>query len=138
MPLIATPNVDNVNRRQEKGKKLNYKLHKICMQKEILFVFANYLDNVLVWNYAIGRLKIRMEMVGMAFVPACFHVLNSLKLRLLPKNIPRDWRGVLRFLGAYSALLVNAMMIALFACWRLEQNYNEGAMLTTTDYGRRD
>jgi hypothetical protein len=47
-PLIATPNVDNANRRQKKGKKLNYMLCVILMQKGIVFVFANYLDNVLV------------------------------------------------------------------------------------------
>jgi hypothetical protein len=49
--LIATPNVDNANRRQKKGKKLNYKLCVILMQKGILvFVFANYSDAVLVWK----------------------------------------------------------------------------------------
>jgi hypothetical protein len=49
--LIATPNVDNANRRQKKGKKLNYKLRAILMQKGIVvFIFANYLDDVLVWN----------------------------------------------------------------------------------------
>jgi hypothetical protein len=51
-PLIATPNVDIANRRQEKSKKLNYKLHVILMQKGIVFVFANYLDDALVGNYA--------------------------------------------------------------------------------------
>jgi hypothetical protein len=40
-PLIATPNLDNANRRQKKGKKLNYMLHVILMQKGIVFVFAN-------------------------------------------------------------------------------------------------
>jgi hypothetical protein len=38
--LIATPNVDNANRRQKKGKKLNYKLRVILMQKGIVvFIF---------------------------------------------------------------------------------------------------
>jgi hypothetical protein len=55
--LIATPNVDNANRTREKGKKLNYKLHVISVQKGIVFDFANYLDGVLVWNYAIGGFK---------------------------------------------------------------------------------
>jgi hypothetical protein len=32
-PLIATPNVDDTNRRQKKGKKLNNKLRAILMQK---------------------------------------------------------------------------------------------------------
>ncbi len=51
-----------------------------------------------------------------------------------------------RFLGAYAGLLVNATMIALFACWRLEQNGNGGAnadknkswpkSLIVSDYGR--
>jgi hypothetical protein len=31
--------------------------------------------------------------VGTVFIPACFHVLNSLEFRLLPKNCPREWRG---------------------------------------------
>jgi hypothetical protein len=85
--LIATPNVDNVNRRQKERQKLNYKLHVILMQKGIVvFVFANYLDKVLVWNYAMGEFKRGMEKAGMGFVPACIHVLNSLKFRLLPKN----------------------------------------------------
>ncbi len=51
----------------------------------IVFVFANYLKNVLVWNYAMSGLKRRMEMAGMGFVPACINVLNSLKFRFLPK-----------------------------------------------------
>jgi hypothetical protein len=63
------------------------------MQKEIVvFVFANYLDDVLVWNYAMSGFKRGMEMVGMGFVPTCIHVLNSLKFRLLPKNCPMEWR----------------------------------------------
>jgi hypothetical protein len=68
--LIATPNIDNANRRQEKGKKLNYKLCVILTQKGIVFVFANYLDNLLVWNYTMGWFKRGMEMVGTAlFLP---------------------------------------------------------------------
>ncbi len=86
--MIATPNVDNANRRQKEGKTLNYKLCVILMQKGIVFVFANYLDNVLVWNCAMtmSGFKRRMEIAGMGFVRTCFHVLNSLKFRLLPKN----------------------------------------------------
>jgi hypothetical protein len=57
------------------------------MQKGIVvFVFSNYLDNVLVWNYAMSGKKIGKEKVGMGFVPACIHVSNSLKFRLLPQN----------------------------------------------------
>jgi hypothetical protein len=55
--LIATPNVGNANRRQEKGKKLNYKLRVIHVQKGVVFIFANYLDGVLVRNYAEGGFK---------------------------------------------------------------------------------
>jgi hypothetical protein len=67
--------------------KANYKLRVILMQKGIVvFVFANYLDNVLVWNYAMSGFKKGMEMVGMVFVLACIHDLNSLKFRLLSKN----------------------------------------------------
>jgi hypothetical protein len=49
-------------------------------------------------------------------------------------------------LHAYAGLLVNATMIALFACWRLDQNGNGGAnadnnkswpkSLIASDYGR--
>ncbi len=56
------------------------------MQKGIVFVFANYLDDVLVWNYAMVWFKRGMEMAGKGFVPTCFHVFNSMKFRLLPKN----------------------------------------------------
>jgi hypothetical protein len=63
------------------------------MQKGIVvFVFANYLDDVLVWNYAMNGFKRGMEKAGMGSVPACIHVLNSLKFRLSPKNFPREWR----------------------------------------------
>ncbi len=63
------------------------------MQKGIVvFVFANYLDDVQVWNYALSRFKRGIEKAGMASVPAFIHVLNSLKFRLLPKNRPREWR----------------------------------------------
>jgi hypothetical protein len=43
VPLIATLVVDNANRRQEKGKELNYKLHVILVQKGKVFIFAIYL-----------------------------------------------------------------------------------------------
>ncbi len=56
------------------------------MQKGIVvFVFANYLDNVLVWNYAMNGFKRRIEKEGMGSVPACICVLNSLKFRLCLK-----------------------------------------------------
>jgi hypothetical protein len=57
------------------------------MQKGVvLFIFANYLDNVLVWNYAMRGFKRGIEKAGMGSIPACICVLNSLKFRLLPKN----------------------------------------------------
>ena len=59
--MIATPNVDNANRRQKKGKKLNYKLRVILMQKGIVFVFVDYLDDVLVCNYAMSGFKRRWK-----------------------------------------------------------------------------
>jgi hypothetical protein len=91
--LIATPNVDNANRRQKKRQKLNYKLHVILMQKGIVvFVFADYLDNVLVWNYTMSGFERGIEKAGIDSVPTCICVLNSLKFRLLPKNCPREWR----------------------------------------------
>ena len=62
-------------------------LRVILMQKGIVvFIFANYLDDVLVWNYAMSGFKRRVEKAGMGSVPACIRVLNSLKFRLLPKN----------------------------------------------------
>jgi hypothetical protein len=57
------------------------------MQKGVVvFVFANFLDDVLVWNYAMSRFKRGIEKVGIGSIPACICVLNSLKFRLLPKN----------------------------------------------------
>jgi hypothetical protein len=56
------------------------------MQKVIVvFVFANYLDNVLVWNYAMSGFKRGIQKMGMGSVPAGILVLNSLKFRLLPE-----------------------------------------------------
>ncbi len=117
------------------------------MQKGIVvFVFANYLDDVLVWNYAMSGFTGGIEKAGMGSVPACIRVLNSLKFGLLTKNHPREWRVGWRFLRAYAGLLVNATMIALFGCWRLNQNSNGGAntdnnkswpkSLIVSDYGR--
>jgi hypothetical protein len=64
------------------------------MQKGIvLFVFANYLDDVLVWNYAMSGFKRGIEKAGIGSITACIRVLTSLKFRLLPKNCPREWRG---------------------------------------------
>jgi hypothetical protein len=83
-----------LNKTKER-QKLNYKLRVILMQKGIVvFVFANYLDDVLVlvWNYAMSGFKRGIEKAGMGSVPTCIHVLNSLKFRLLPKKCPREWR----------------------------------------------
>jgi hypothetical protein len=63
------------------------------MQKGIVvFIFANYLDDVLVWNYAMSGFKRGIEKVGMGSVSTCICVYDSLKFRLLPKNCPREWR----------------------------------------------
>jgi hypothetical protein len=63
------------------------------MQKGIVvFVFANYLDDVLVWNYAMSGFKRGIEEAGMGSFPACIGVLNSLKFRIFPKNFPREER----------------------------------------------
>jgi hypothetical protein len=63
------------------------------MQKGIVvFVFANCLEDVLVWNFAMSGFKRGIEKTGMGSIPACICVLNSLKFRLLPKNCPREWR----------------------------------------------
>jgi hypothetical protein len=56
------------------------------MQKRIVvFVFANYLGDVLVWNYTMSGHKRGIEKAGMGSAPACICVLNSLKFRLSPK-----------------------------------------------------
>ncbi len=56
------------------------------MQKGIVvFVFSNYLDNVLVWNYAMSGFKRVIEKAGIGSIPACIRVLNSLKFRLYLK-----------------------------------------------------
>jgi hypothetical protein len=57
VPLIATPIVENANRRQKKSQMLNYKQCAILLQKGIVFFFANYLEDVLVWNYTMGWFK---------------------------------------------------------------------------------
>jgi hypothetical protein len=63
------------------------------MQKGIIFfVFANYLDDVLVWNYAMSGFKRGIEKVGIGSAPTYILVLNSLKFRFLPKYCPREWR----------------------------------------------
>jgi hypothetical protein len=57
------------------------------MQKGIVvFVFANYLDDVLVWNYAMSGFERGIKKAGIGSIPACICVLNSLKFRLLPKK----------------------------------------------------
>ncbi len=57
-------------------QKLNYKLRVILMQKGIVvFIFANYLDDALVWNYAMGGFKRGIKKTGMGSIPACIHVL---------------------------------------------------------------
>ena len=57
------------------------------MQKGIVvFVFANYLDDALVWNHAMSGFKRGIEKAGMGSIPACVRVLNSLKFSLSPKN----------------------------------------------------
>ncbi len=58
-------------------QKLNYKLCVILMQKGlVVFVFANYLEDVLVWNYPMKGFKRGIEKAGMDSVPACIRVLT--------------------------------------------------------------
>jgi hypothetical protein len=79
--------------KDKRRQKLNHKLCVILMQKGIVvFLFAHYLDNVLVWSYAMSGFKRGIEKLRMGSNPACICVLNSLKFRLLPKNRPREWR----------------------------------------------
>jgi hypothetical protein len=58
----------------------------------VVFIFAKYLDDVLVWNYTMSGFKKGMEKAGIGSIPTCICVLNSLKFRHLPKNCPREWR----------------------------------------------
>jgi hypothetical protein len=58
----------------------------------VVFVFPNYLEDVLVWNYAMSGFKRGVEKERIGSIPARILVLNSLKFRLLPKNCPREWR----------------------------------------------
>ncbi len=59
-------------------QKLNYKLRVILMQKRIVvFVFADYLDNVLVWNYAVIGFKRGIEKAGMGSIHTCICVLTA-------------------------------------------------------------
>jgi hypothetical protein len=52
------------------------------MQKGIVvFVFANYSEDVLLWNYAMSGFKRGIEKAGMGSIPTCICVLNSLKFR---------------------------------------------------------
>jgi hypothetical protein len=45
------------------------------MQKRIVvFIFANYLNDVLVWNYAMSGFKRGIEKAGMGSIPACIRV----------------------------------------------------------------
>jgi hypothetical protein len=49
------------------------------MQKGIVvFFFANYLDNVLVWNYGMSGFKRGIEKVGMGSIPT--YLYSCLKL----------------------------------------------------------
>jgi hypothetical protein len=58
----------------------------------VVFVFANYLDDALVWNYAMSGFKRGIKKAVIGSVPACICVLNSPKFRLLPTNCPREER----------------------------------------------
>ncbi len=60
----------------EDKRKTKAKLQATCnsyaeMNSSIHFVFANYLDDVLVWNYAMSGLKRGIEKAGMGSIPAC-------------------------------------------------------------------
>ena len=68
------------------------RMAKAELQPTCNFFFANYLDDVLVLNYAMSCFKRVIENAGMCSVPAFICVLNSLKVRLSPKNRPRERR----------------------------------------------
>jgi hypothetical protein len=73
----------------EDKRKAKAKLQATCnsyAERNSSIHFANYLDDVLVWNYAMSGFKRGIEKAGMDSIPAYICVLNSLKFRLLPKN----------------------------------------------------
>ncbi len=73
----------------EDKRKAKAKLQAMCnsyAERNSSICFANYLDDILVWNYAMSGFKRGIEKAGMGSVPTCIRVLNSLKFRLLPKN----------------------------------------------------
>jgi hypothetical protein len=94
------------------------------MQKGIVvFVFANYLDDVLVWNCAMSGLKRGVEKAGMGSFPTCICVLNSLYsgFRL---QITLGSGGWVEDFCVHMLVFWSMTMIALYACWRLEKNGN--------------
>jgi hypothetical protein len=73
----------------EDKRKAQAKLQGTCnsySERNSSIHFCNYLDGVLVWNYAMSGFRRVIEKAGMGSVPACICVLSSLKFRLLPKN----------------------------------------------------
>ncbi len=79
------------DKRKAKAK-LQATRNSYAERNSVVFTFAHYLDDVLVWNYAMSGFKRGIEKVGMGSNPTCISVLNSLKSRLLPKNCPREWK----------------------------------------------
>jgi hypothetical protein len=73
----------------EDKRKAKAKLQATCnsyAERIVVFLFANYLDDALVWNYAMSGFKRGIQKVGMGSVPTCIRVLHSLKFRLSPKK----------------------------------------------------
>jgi hypothetical protein len=73
----------------EDRRKAKAKLQATCnsyAERNSSIRFANYSDDVLVWNYTMSGFKRGIEKAGMGSIPACICVLNSLKFRLSPKN----------------------------------------------------
>ena len=70
-------------------RKAKAKLQAMCNsyaeRNSSMFIFAKYLDDVLVWNYAMNGFKRGIKKAGMGSIPTCICVLSSLKFRLLPK-----------------------------------------------------
>ncbi len=79
----------------------------------------------------------KWQMTWIAHDHHCPKVQHHISMRAESILIGFTWTSW-RFLRAYPGLLVNATMIALIACWRLEQNSNEGARPTTRYHGWKD
>jgi hypothetical protein len=83
----------------EDKRKAKAKLQATCnsfAERNSSIHFANYLDDVQVWNYAMSGFKRGIEKAGMGSIPTCILVLNYLKFSLFAYKLPNRQAVVLR------------------------------------------